>query len=94
MEDYKLGRLCGRYFLATVGKLLVNKPPLRRYGTRPVLPVAEPAAVAAAAEVLAPVVPETTIVVPPATVANDALDAPLVKTEQANDATFSDEDLA
>ncbi len=48
MEDYKLGRLCGRYFLATVGKLLVNKPPLRRYGTRPVLPVAEPAAVAAA----------------------------------------------
>ncbi|MFW0846416.1 patatin family protein, partial [Cronobacter sakazakii] len=53
-----------------------------------------PAAVAAAAEVLAPVIPETTIVVPPATVANDALDAPLVKTEQANDATFSDEDLA
>ncbi len=24
-EDYKLGRLCGRYFLATVGKLLTEK---------------------------------------------------------------------
>ncbi|SQB26012.1 patatin-like phospholipase [Citrobacter koseri] len=26
-EDYKIGRLCGRYFLATVGKLLTEKPP-------------------------------------------------------------------
>ena len=24
-EDYELGRLCGRYFLATVGKLLAEK---------------------------------------------------------------------
>lgn len=29
--DYKIGRLCGRYFLATVGKLLVDKPPITRY---------------------------------------------------------------
>lgn len=29
--DYKLGRLCGRYFLATVGKHLVNTPPIKRY---------------------------------------------------------------
>lgn len=29
--DYKTGRLCGRYFLATIGKLLVAKPPLRRH---------------------------------------------------------------
>ena len=31
--DYKMGRLCGRYFLATVGKLLVDKPPVKRYST-------------------------------------------------------------
>ncbi|MCG3067902.1 DUF6363 domain-containing protein, partial [Escherichia coli] len=30
-EDYKLGRLCGRYFLATVGKLLTEKAPLSRH---------------------------------------------------------------
>ncbi|HGC6389198.1 TPA: patatin family protein [Cronobacter dublinensis] len=96
MEDYKLGRLCGRYFLATVGRLLVSKPPLRRYRMPPVVPVAVPAeaAVAAPAEILVPVAAEATIVVPPATVANDALDAPLVKAEQANDPTFNDEDLA
>lgn len=35
--DYKMGRLCGRYFLATVGKLLVDKPPIKRYV--PVVPV-------------------------------------------------------
>ncbi|MBS0848387.1 patatin-like phospholipase family protein [Citrobacter sp. JGM124] len=29
--DYKMGRLCGRYFLATVGKLLIDKPPVKRY---------------------------------------------------------------
>lgn len=29
--DYKMGRLCGRYFLATAGKLLVDKPPVKRY---------------------------------------------------------------
>ncbi|ALB61549.1 hypothetical protein AFK62_03100 [Cronobacter condimenti 1330] len=93
MQDYRLGRLCGRYFLATVGKLLVNMPPLRRYRTPLVVPVATPA-VPAPAEILMPAVPEATRVVPPASVANDALDAPLVKTEQANDATFNDEDLA
>lgn len=30
-DDYKTGRLCGRYFLATVGKLLAERPPLRRH---------------------------------------------------------------
>jgi len=30
-EDYKTGRLCGRYFLATLGKLLAEQPPLVRY---------------------------------------------------------------
>ncbi|STH71725.1 patatin-like phospholipase [Escherichia coli] len=37
-EDYKLGRLCGRYFLATVGKLLTEKAPL----TRHLVPVVTP----------------------------------------------------
>lgn len=67
-EDYKLGRLCGRYFLATVGKLLAEKPPLLRH-----LPV----------------------VVPPAPVANDTLVATAVTAAlQANDTTFTNEDLA
>ena len=30
-QDYKIGRLCGRYFLATIGKLLAEKPPLVRH---------------------------------------------------------------
>ena len=30
-DDYKMGRLCGRYFLATVGKLLAERPPLHRH---------------------------------------------------------------
>ena len=30
-QDYKTGRLCGRYFLATIGKLLAEKPPLVRH---------------------------------------------------------------
>lgn len=30
-DDYKTGRLCGRYFLATVGKLLAEHPPFRRH---------------------------------------------------------------
>nr|WP_272501556.1 patatin family protein [Silvania confinis] len=38
-EDYKTGRLCGRYFLATVGKLLADQPPLRRHA-RIVVPTA------------------------------------------------------
>ncbi|TAT64682.1 patatin family protein, partial [Enterobacter cloacae] len=29
--DYKTGRLCGRYFLATVGKMLAEQPPLHRH---------------------------------------------------------------
>lgn len=41
--DYKIGRLCGRYFLATVGKLLVAEAPLKRYiptVTVPLIPLA------------------------------------------------------
>ncbi|WP_230352666.1 patatin family protein [Lelliottia sp. WAP21] len=30
-NDYKTGRLCGRYFLATVGKLLAGQAPLQRH---------------------------------------------------------------
>ena len=30
-QDYKTGRLCGRYFLATIGKLLASTPPLVRH---------------------------------------------------------------
>ncbi|KGB02306.1 patatin-like phospholipase family protein [Enterobacteriaceae bacterium ATCC 29904] len=47
-EDYKTGRQCGRYFLATVGKLLAESPPLRRH-TRLIPPatvVVPPATVA------------------------------------------------
>ena len=33
-EDYKVGQLCGRYFLATVGKLLSEIPPLLRHTPR------------------------------------------------------------
>jgi hypothetical protein len=74
-DDYKLGRLCGRYFLATVGKLLAEKPPLIRHAPR----VATTSA---------------TIVVPPAAVANDAVDTPLVSAVQANDLPFNNEDTA
>jgi len=34
LEDYNTGRQCGRYFLATMGKLLSDRPPLRRYTPR------------------------------------------------------------
>ncbi len=34
LEDYKTGRQCGRYFLATVGKLLADQPPLLRHAPR------------------------------------------------------------
>lgn len=48
-EDYKTGRLCGRYFLATVGKLLAESPPLLRHAPRiqvPATVVVPPAPVA------------------------------------------------
>jgi len=44
-DDYKTGRLCGRYFLATVGKLLAERPPLRRI-IAPATRVVPPASVA------------------------------------------------
>lgn len=78
LEDYKTGRLCGRYFLATVGKLLTATPTV----TRHITPVATPIA------------PAPTLVVPPATVANDAAVTPLVEAPEANDAAFTDEDSA
>lgn len=70
-DDYKLGRLCGRYFLATVGKLLAETPPLLRHAPRIVTPPA--------------VTVPPTVVVPPAAVANDAITTPLVDAPQAND---------
>lgn len=70
-DDYKLGRLCGRYFLATVGKLLAETPPLLRHAPRIVTPPG--------------VVVPPTVVVPPAVVANDAITTPLVDAPQAND---------
>ncbi len=38
LEDYKTGRQCGRYFLATVGKLLTEQPPLLRHAPRVAMP--------------------------------------------------------
>lgn len=38
-DDYKTGRLCARYFLATVGKLLAERPPIHRH-KRIILPPA------------------------------------------------------
>lgn len=72
-DDYKIGRLCGRYFLATVGKLLAETPPLVRHS---------------------PIITPALQVVPPAAVANDALDTPLVNAEQANDLPINKEDSA
>jgi len=34
LDDYNVGRQCGRYFLATVGKMLATTPPLRRFRAR------------------------------------------------------------
>lgn len=56
-EDYKTGRLCGRYFLATVGKLLAKNTPLPRQTPKIMVPgpvVVPPAPVAN--DALAPVV--------------------------------------
>ena len=80
-DDYKLGRLCGRYFLATVGKLLVKEPPLLRHAPR--------------VKVREAVVAPATVVVPPAAVANDAaIVTPFVNAVQANDLPFNNEDTA
>lgn len=74
-EDYKIGRQCGRYFLATVGKLLAESPPLLRHVPRVKTP--------------------TTVVVPPAPVANDVVAvAPVLNAPQANDTQYNHEDLA
>ena len=74
LEDYKTGRQCGRYFLATVGKLLADRPPLLRHAPRIAVP--------------------KTVVVPPAPVANEIPQAPVIAAVQANDASFENEDLA
>ncbi|MDD7998223.1 UNVERIFIED_ORG: putative patatin/cPLA2 family phospholipase [Kosakonia oryzae] len=85
-DDYKIGRLCGRYFLATVGKLLAETPPLIRHTVVPAPLIVPP-------EVVAAPVPATRVV-PPAAVANDLLDAPLVNAVQANDLPINKEDTA
>lgn len=38
LGDYKTGRQCGRYFLATIGKLLADQPPLLRHVPRIAVP--------------------------------------------------------
>lgn len=77
--DYKMGRLCGRYFLATVGRLLVDKPPIRRYiSSSPV----------ARAAIETPVSQEEN-----ASVAQPEM-ASLIRTEPANDVLHDDKDLA
>ena len=77
--DYKMGRLCGRYFLATVGRLLVDKPPIRRYtSSSPVSRAAVEALVAREEkeQINQPDIPE------------------LIRKESANDAVHDDKDLA
>ncbi len=55
--DYRTGRRCGRYFLATIGKLLAGKPPLHRF-TKPVM-------VPAASRIVAPRAPGATPIILP-----------------------------
>ncbi len=49
LDDYNLGRQCGRYFLATVGKILAATPPLRRFRPRLATSISPLAASTAAA---------------------------------------------
>ena len=49
LDDYNLGRQCGRYFLATVGKILATTPPLRRFRPRLATSISPLAASTAAA---------------------------------------------
>ncbi|MBJ3813545.1 patatin family protein [Shimwellia pseudoproteus] len=77
--DYKTGRLCGRYFLATVGSLLAEQPPLLRYH-----PKVRPAAAAPAV-----IMPQCDL---PA--ANEPADMIAMDQRHANDGTFSKEDTA
>ncbi|MDV2907781.1 patatin family protein [Klebsiella pneumoniae] len=65
LEDYKTGRQCGRYFLATVGKLLADQPPLLRHAPR----IARPAPVVVPPVPVANEAPQATII--PAPQAND-----------------------
>ncbi len=84
--DYKVGRLCGRYFLATVGKMLAEQPPLLRHSqhrTCPAMPVGAPA-----------VSPTNMPVNAPVLAANDVASLPTVDTPQANDGGFSQKDSA
>lgn len=104
--DYRTGRKCGRYFLATVGKLLAGMSPLHRF-TPPVmvpapariLPAREPATTPVILPVVSEPVSESRTVPLPAAVAvampvaNDTLRRPLAA-QEANDAEFNDEDSA
>lgn len=77
--DYKMGRLCGRYFLATAGKLLVERPPIKRYTLSSRQP--ETASdVLAAERAIRP--------------SNDAASLSLAAQDPANDALCDDKDLA
>lgn len=66
LEDYNVGRQCGRYFLATMGKMLAEKPPLHRFKPR----VASPAPVVVPSAAVANDVPAAALVNAPQ--ANDA----------------------
>ncbi|MTD41116.1 patatin family protein [Erwinia sp. CPCC 100877] len=67
LSDYKLGRQCGRYFLATVGRMLTGKPPLRRFITSV---DTAPAVLPQAASLITPA--NDNVVSPLASEANDA----------------------
>lgn len=77
--DYKMGRLCGRYFLATVGRLLVEKPPIRRYSSSNSASRATVEALIAREEKKQ---------------ANQSDIDTLISAESANDAVHDDKDLA
>lgn len=77
--DYKMGRLCGRYFLATVGKLLVDKPPIKRYTSQS--PVSRSTVEAQVAREEKKQVNQPEL-------------ASLLSAESANDALCDDKDLA
>lgn len=77
--DYKTGRLCGRYFLATAGSLLAERPPLLRYhpGIRPIPPA-----------------PAVTLPAKEMPVANEPDGAVHIAAEPANNGTFNQEGSA
>lgn len=92
-EDYMLGRRCGRYFLATVGKMLVSQPPLPRFMRSAALPLqgVAPASVSAC---ISPVICPTAVISPALPVANEGIAHPPVPAQDINDIEFKNEGLA